>query len=430
MMEQSSPAAAAPAAVAPLSAPDERALRERSARLTGRVLLALVVLLAVMEAIQVLLRRPQMTGKPVSLGSALYMTTPSWVLLALLVPPVLYLAARFPLSRDAGRATAVHGLASLLFPVFHLGAMGLFYHVMAEPGYDMGLLEQTSRFLLWYFGVDFTTYWLIVGAYFAVHYYRAYQAREIAASQLQASLTDARLRVLRAQLNPHFLFNTLNAISSLALQGRQDDVVQTLGRLSELLRTSLDETLPQEIPLARELAFLDGYLEIQQIRHGDRLTVRTEVDADTLDALVPSMLMQPLVENALRHGVGARPGPGEVVVRAVRAGDRLCLEVHDSGPGFAPGSGGDAEPPAVNPGEARRRIGLSNTRDRLEQLYGYAHTFACGASPWGGASVRVEIPYRLEQAEVWKGETEGAVRAPDGTHPLGRPDQLTPGGIA
>ena len=412
------------------TAPDERALRERSARLTGLALLALTVVLAVMEAVQVMLRRQEMTGKPVTLASAIYLTTPSWVLLALLLPPVLLLAARFPLSRMSGRAAALHGVASLLFPVLHLGAMGLFYQVAGDPGPKSGLLESTGRYLLWYFGVDFTTYWLIVGAYFAVHYYRAYQAREIAASQLQASLTEARLRVLRAQLDPHFLFNTLNAISSLALQNRQDDVVQTLGRLSELLRTSLDETLPQEIPLARELAFLDGYLEIQEIRHGDRLTVRQEVDADALDALVPSMLMQPLVENALRHGVAARPGPGVVLVRAERAGDRLRLEVHDSGPGFAPGAGGPGDDAGTRPGDARRRIGLSNTRDRLEQLYGRDHAFACGASPQGGAAVRVEIPYRVEPPEVWNGETGASVRAPAGAPAPGRADQLTPRGIA
>jgi signal transduction histidine kinase len=416
-------------AAAVTSATDERALRERSARTTGLALLALTAVLAVMEAVQVMIRRQEMTGKPVTLASAIYMTTPSWVLLALLLPPVLYLAARFPLSRMSGRAAFIHGLASLCFPVLHLGATGVFYQIFAEPGYKQGLVQQTSRFLLWYGGVDFTTYWLIVGAYFAVHYYRAYQARELAATQLLASLTEARLRVLRAQLDPHFLFNTLNAISSLALQGRQDDVVQTLGRLSELLRTSLDETLPQEIPLARELAFLDGYMEIQEIRHGDRLTVRTEVDADALDALVPSMLMQPLVENALRHGVAARPGPGLVLVRAERAGDRLRLEVHDSGPGFAPGG----EPGAfeAHPGDARRRIGLSNTRDRLEQLYGRDHTFACGASPCGGAAVRVELPYRVGRPEVWNGETGAAVgAAAAGAPDSGRPDQLTPGGIA
>ena len=264
----------APAIPAP-SPSDERALRERSARLTGGALLVLVLVLAVMEAIQLLYRRPAITGRPITIVSAIYETTPSWVLLACLLPPVLLVAARFPLSGIFSRSAAVHLLGSLLFPVLHLGAMSAFYHVVAEMPSEGGLLGRTTRYLLWYFGVDFTTYWLIVGAYFAVHYYRAYQARELAASQLQASLTDARLRALRGQLNPHFLFNTLNAISSLALQGRQDDVVQTLGRLSELLRTSLDETLPQEIPLARELAFLDRYLEIQQIRHGDRLTVRT-----------------------------------------------------------------------------------------------------------------------------------------------------------
>lgn len=234
---------------------------------------------------------------------------------------------------------------------------------------------------------------------------------------------DARLRALRAQLNPHFLFNTLNAISVLALKGEQESVVHTLSRLSDLLRLSLDEGLGQEVPLSKDLEIMDMYLDIQRVRFADRLTVRREIDDEVLDALVPSMIMQPLVENAVVHGISMRPGPGLVELRASRHDGRVRLEVRDSGPGFqgasaasaareidahagrdagATGRDAGATGPAGDRTDAdprRRRssgngIGLANTRARLEQLYGGNFTFECQDASAGGATVILSIPYR------------------------------------
>src|SRR5262249_32412329 len=166
--------------------------------------------------------------------------------------------------------------------------------------------------------------------------YREARAQEVAASRLQANLAEARLQTLVAQFEPHFLFNTLNAISVLALEGRNKAVVDMLGRLSELLRVALDGNRPAEVPLEMEMQFITDYLEIQRIRFSDRLALVKDVAPEVAGAMVPSMILQPLVENAVVHGIAQRRGVGCVTVRASRQEDSLLLEVSDTGPGFGP----------------------------------------------------------------------------------------------
>jgi len=203
------------------------------------------------------------------------------------------------------------------------------------------------------------------------------------AASLKAWLVEARLDHLRAQLNPHFLFNTLNAVSTLALTGEREPVVATLSSLSTLLRVAFDRSLPQEIPLARELEILDQYLAVQRVRFGDRLTVVTTIADDAREAQLPSMMLQPLVENALHHGLERRPGPGRVTISARRAGGTLAVRVEDTGPGLAPAATG------LRPG-----IGLANTRARLVELYGDAQSLTIANAEGGGACVEVVIPFR------------------------------------
>jgi sensor histidine kinase YesM len=190
------------------------------------------------------------------------------------------------------------------------------------------------------------------------------------------------------QLNPHFLFNTLNAISVLALKGDRQNVVRMLARLSDLLRLAL-ENAEQVVPLSEELVFLQPYVEIEQVRFRDRLQVVQDIDPDTLDAEVPSLFLQPIVENAVRHGIAQRPGPGLIEIRARRAGDTLALEVLDTGPGFGDG-----------PDLARGGVGLANARARLEQLYGRAQRLELLTAPSGGAMVRVVLPFRPYQGDL------------------------------
>ncbi|HEV2666466.1 MAG TPA: histidine kinase [Blastocatellia bacterium] len=228
------------------------------------------------------------------------------------------------------------------------------------------------------------TYALIVGFFYGLDYYQKFRDRELRATQLEGRLAQAEFQNLKTQLQPHFLFNTLHAISAL-MQENVPAANRMLVRLSELLRVTLESAGAQEVTLKQEMEFAQRYLEIEQTRFQDRLSVRTVVDPATLDARVPSLLLQPLVENAVRHGIARRAGAGLLEIRAQREGDKLRLQAHDNGPGLQT----DAN------GEMVNGVGLSNTRARLDQLYGSAHSFEIGAAEDGGALVTVTIPLRL-----------------------------------
>jgi two-component system LytT family sensor kinase len=365
---------------------------QKHVRVAGRpavvagVVLLLAVAFGLVDAAQAYLRA-SMQGRPYSLGMALLDGMPSWLLLAVLSPAVVAMARRVRLDSSARTAAMMaHLVAAASFAVVHQTTVALVNLWRFE---DARLTPLMWKFLTLYFAIDFLIYWAIVGECYAVDYARELRRREIAASQLQASLSQARLEVLRAQLNPHFLFNTLNAISVLALKGESDNVVRTLSLLGELLRLSLDSTLPQEVPLSRELHFMDRYLEIQRVRFPNRLIVERRIDPAALDALVPSLILQPLVENAVVHGVSTLRGAGQIRIAARREDGRIVLDVHDSGPGFANG-------------EAMEGIGLRNTRARLQQLYAADHQFRYGTDD-SGAWVAIELPYRREGSD--RGQT-------------------------
>ena len=226
-------------------------------------------------------------------------------------------------------------------------------------------------------------YWLILGVGYALDYYRRFRDRELKAAQLESRLARAQLDVLRMQLHPHFLFNTLHTVSVLVREGDNDTADRVISRLSELLRLSIDLEATNEVPLSRELEILSSYLDIQQTRFQERLRVSVDVDADARDGLVPTLILQPLVENSIRHGIGHRETGGRVDIVGRRVGDRLDMTIRDDGPGMttsAPnGSGG---------------VGLANTRARLEQLYGADHRFECRNETAGGFTVLVSVPWR------------------------------------
>jgi sensor histidine kinase YesM len=222
--------------------------------------------------------------------------------------------------------------------------------------------------------------------------YRRYAERERMTLQLETKLARAQLEALKIQLQPHFLFNTLNTISAL-LHRDPEAADRVLTRLGDLLRLSLQHSGRQEVMLRQELEFLEGYLEIQQTRFQDRLRVRFDTDPDALDALVPTLVLQPLVENAVRHAIEPRAAAGWLEVRARRENGRLTLQVADDGPGIAangPGAIAGSVIPATGSG-----IGLANTRARLEQLYGAGHRFTLANASQGGLVVTLEIPFRV-----------------------------------
>jgi len=364
------------------------------------VVIGLTALCALVEASQSYIGAINF-GKPVPWTESVRRTLPSWVIFALVTPGVLYMARRFSVERLGWRrALPVHLAGATAFAFAHLGGTALYY--ATRPGNLAPLPILLTKFITAYFILDVLIYCGIVGATHAIRYYREAKARELAASRLEASLTEARLAALRGQLNPHFLFNTLNAITTMALKREHDNVVATLGYLSELLRVSLDDRLPQEVSLADELELLERYLEIQRIRFGDRLTVTREIDDEALGALVPIMILQPLAENAIVHGIAPVPGPGALRLRATRRNGDLLLEVADTGPGFQASERRRAATAQLGAELAGERsgggIGLANTRARLAQLYGDASVLDIADAPEGGARVSVTIPYRVAPA--------------------------------
>ena len=218
-----------------------------------------------------------------------------------------------------------------------------------------------------------------VGTFYVIYYFAIYWAvagiaHAAESTRLREQLTRERLELLRSKLNPHFLFNTLNAISTMSLQRNHEGVTQSIGLVGDILRAALDDSLPQEIPLSRELELADKYLAIQHLRFGDRLQVERSIDPRAAEGLVPSMLLQPILENAIVHGVAANPGAGWVKIEARVADGRLRISVADSGGGFK-----DAH---------RNGVGLTNTQERLRTLYGNAHHFETGER------VEISIPMR------------------------------------
>ena len=222
-------------------------------------------------------------------------------------------------------------------------------------------------------------YWVIVCVGHALDYYRRFRQRERRTLELEKSLSQAKLHSLQMQLNPHFLFNTLHAISAL-MHRSVDDADRMIAQLSDLLRRALESGDEHEVPLRQELDFLERYLTIEQTRFGKRLTVRFEIAPETLDALVPNLLLQPIVENAIQHGIEPRAKNGEIAIAAKRQGDELILEVCDDGVGL--------------PAAWKENVGVSNTRLRLAQLYPRRHRFELQNRPTGGVAVTAALPFR------------------------------------
>ena len=235
------------------------------------------------------------------------------------------------------------------------------------------------------------TEFMAFGAMFAIIHAVEFNRRAMEdtarAARLETRLAEARLETLTAQLQPHFLFNTLHAIST--LMHRDVDAADTmLARLGDLLRRTLDDRGRPEVPLAEELRLLDAYLDIARVRFEDRLTVDVSVASETTDALVPRFVLQPLVENALQHGIGSRHGRGRVTIQAKRDGERLSLSVSDDGEvGALQGNG-----------FPREGIGLTNTRQRLRERYGTNHSLRLSKGEHGGLLVAVSIPFRTATA--------------------------------
>jgi sensor histidine kinase YesM len=320
----------------------------------------------------------------------------SWLvgnyLWALITPGILWLGRRFPLDRNHWmRRTAIHlplsvvvGILQLAVEAVILRALGVFPTMMVS-------LAATFVFLMIIgFHQSILMYWMILAAQYGFGWYRRYEERkrealrlELRSSQLEGQLAQAHLSALKMQLHPHFLFNTLNAIMVLVRQEKGREAEEMLGRLSDLLRCVLEDVDAQEIPLRRELEYLQLYLSIEQVRFQDRLRVEIVAAPETLAAAVPHMVLQPIVENAIRHGIGRSLSAGHVRITARCVDGMLEMQVQDDGPGIA----------AAGP-EQVRGIGLANTRERLSQLYGEAGRLTVENQPQGGVAATLVLPYR------------------------------------
>ena len=328
-------------------------------------------------------------GETVTWRSVFAWACSEWYTWAALSPLILWLARHFQLERTNWQ----HAL------LIHLAAGSFF--VVLQP-----VLQATVKYVGWggdlrprpfsviltqlFFSklpINFAIYWIVIGLSHGVEYYRRYRERERQAAQLETLLVQARLQALKMQLHPHFLFNALNSLADL-IDHEPQAAQKMVARLGDFLRLTLRSSATQQIALAEEIEFLRNYLEIERIRFADRLQVQMNIAPETLTARVPTLLLQPLVENAIRHGIAQQEGAGHVVIQAWREAERLYLQVSDNGPGLSAHTTPEAN-----------GLGLSNTRARLQTLYGNAQRLELAQAPTGGVSVTLEIPFTTTDEE-------------------------------
>lgn len=313
---------------------------------------------------------------------------------AALTPLIFRLTARFKFERS-GWGTRL--MIVLLGLVLAIGVDLATNYVRSQLFYKPSPLTPELQALirlrrLWFMN-EFIVFVAVLAAGFARNYFLRYRVRQLEtmnlkaqAAQLQAQLADARLAALRTQLNPHFLFNTLHAVSALVERDPRG-VRRMIARLSELLRTTLDEAEEPEVPLQRELTFIERYLDVMQIRFQGNLQVQWRIDPEVADALVPNLILQPLVENAVKHGVGKIVGVGQLELCARRAGSQVLLTVRDNGPGTSGVAARGSE-----------GVGLRNIRQRLQQLYGADQSLTLRPADNGGLLAEITLPYHTRSA--------------------------------
>jgi Putative regulator of cell autolysis len=309
-----------------------------------------------------------------------------WYAWAALFPLVWWLARRFPLeSPRLGRGLAVQLTAMIVVMVVQPCLMAVMVWIIrgfSDP--LMVIAGRISNMLAWVVGEGVVVYWVMLLACHAIHYQSRLRAQELRGSHLEVQLAQAQLNALKMQLHPHFLFNTLNSISAL-LHEDVEAADRMVARLGDFLRLTLEHSENQEVTLAQELEFLRCYLDIESTRFQERLRISFDIAPGTLNALTPNLILQPLVENAIRHGIAHRIEPGCVEIRSERHGESLQIQIRDDGPGFA-----------SNTKAAKREgIGLANTRARLERLYGSSYVLRLSNGTQPGATVTLEIPFHV-----------------------------------
>lgn len=326
------------------------------------------------------------TGHPMSFARMVGDVSYNYLFGILLTPPIFMLGLRLPLPRRGwGLRVLQHLAMGTCFCMLHVGWMFMGFSLRVAPAATLARTWTTFWGIVayaWFYDV-LTTYCLIVGVAHLVLYYARLKDQEVRAAQLQASVNLARLKALKSQLHPHFLFNALHTISALMHENviAADNMLCGLG---SLLRRLLQDCELEETSLRHELEFVMRYLEIEQARFGDHLSISTDIPEDILDATVPSLILQPIVENAVVHGISKLRGRGNISIQAQRCGGDLVLAVRDNGPGMS-------KPPEFG-------IGLSNVKNRLLSMYGDSSEISISNSGIeSGASIRLRLPYRTNE---------------------------------
>jgi len=321
-------------------------------------------------------------GRAVTWGQAISYSLGDWFVWAVLSVPILWFARRHPPEGDSPwwRTAGIHLAAALVCSLVYVVLRALVGQVhgwlIDEP---VTFAEVFRPLLVKTFPFNLLIYGVIISVSHAIDYYRKYHERTVHALELEKHLAEARLQALLRQLKPHFLFNTLNGIATL-MHSDVHAADRMLVRLSELLRLTMNHPGQPLTRLREEVAFIEKYLEIERIRFRDRLSVEVAVDPAALDCEVPSLILQPLVENAIRHGIEPRTQAGRIELHVRREPDAVVLAVRDNGAGEPAG------------GFQREGIGLGNTRARLRELYGERHRFELVNRPEGGLEVRLTLP--------------------------------------
>jgi LytS/YehU family sensor histidine kinase len=306
------------------------------------------------------------------------------ILWAILAPFVLAMRRKMPLSRGHWiGGVSFHVAASfVVMATYYLGRIWS-YSIFFEHSWKVDFWPMAWLGFYGHNLIDMAFYWAIVGVGFSIEVYQKFKSHELRSAQLEMRLMETELKALRQQMHPHFLFNTLNTIAVLVRERRHDEAVTLIARLSTLLRTSLDNTGVPEVTVQQEMEFLNQYIEIQKMRFSDRLTVHVEISSEARLARIPNLLLQPLVENAILHGVAPKNGPGRVEILGAVEQDKLRLEVRDDGPGIVNGNT-----------RTKEGVGLANTRERLTKIYGSRSNLLLQSQPGRGVSVLITLPYR------------------------------------
>jgi two-component system, LytTR family, sensor kinase len=336
-------------------------------------------------------------GNPIAWDQLVPSRLLDWYSCALFTPAFFWLARRYPIDRAHWtRALPVHLGASIASVILKYALLVAILRTLLGQSSVSLLGALSSNFF-----IELMIFWAVIGIVHAILFYRRSQEREQLATELRARLSEAQLEVLKGQLRPHFLFNTLNSVSTL-VHSDPDAADRMVVQLGDLLRASLEHSGAHEIPLAEELALLERYLGIMRVRFHDRLRVELAIAPEAYSALVPHFILQPLVENALEHGIARRAGAGLLLIAARPDGRSLQLTVGDDGPGI------DASSCSATGGVPGEGVGLGNTRLRLRQLYGDAHGLTIGQMPSGGTLVTMVLP--LHYAAVGSAASPAAVR--------------------